>query len=1008
LVGWDAKDISAATTPVLVSVQSARVVQSNRCVMMLGPAAALDAKTDLHTYGWTNQVDVVINTNKYVSWDVVPQDGVVLTVTNLHVSLWRNGSGATNLAIRSSLDGFQADLDFWTVSANGAVDHETTLSSGLVLSNSVEFRLYMWGAGISGASTYLRTSIPKSVAVSGIKSGLQYVPWLDVVNCGAVADDELDDAPVFQEILDVLAAGGGGTLYIPPGYFVFSNQVSVAAGNVEIGIIGEGNGSRIYGWNTNGLFRFDFSDNRAQLGLSNFTCVATAPTNGTGLEVNAPAGGSGDGRTLTMHKVEFVGNDIARDSFHRAVVGDGLWRPRLSIVTVGGPFGPNASYTNIYLTEVCYRFSNVDQPVFESCSAWCAQTGYDIGLRSAATEPLFNHCQAVSVVHAMNVRSAGTNQVSGVSIRGGCHPNGTTSGLFCERLSDFTLEGMVFYHSPAAELINTNYLDLILSNCVNGTLSGSIFHYNNPRTQIAVADDCSGIQIADNFFNVSSFGSPVRIEDALSVSRMKGNLFNYVHADEQDTAALWHMDSAVAGPTNYIADDDALNPSRDNHLNLNGCFVDTASTNLNYDGALVFSQSADYAESQGSWSGAPGIRIDTYVYFDSDTGQQNVMSSAYTFIIQSMASSVRFLWQNQVTNDWQILSVNNAVTTGAWHRIIAEVNPAVGTAFLEVDGVGRSSMEIGSDYLAANSSPILFGQGGNSEFLGKIDETAISALAAVGAQTLTVATPYGQAMPAIGKYWIDYGSSNSAWVIDSPVVSGTTTQYVCAGWTGTGNIPASGASTNTGSFTLTTNSTLTWLWTTNYWLTASATTGGTVDVSNGWKTNGAVVQITAETNLYYHFNEWTGDAVTNSSQITLAMTGPRTVTANFAPNVTANTATPEWWLAQYGFTNFTADAVADADGDGQLSWQEYIAGTNPTNSASSFRITGGSVTPAGIVIRWSSESNRTYNLSRTTNLLEAFAGFVGATNLPATPPENVYTNRVSDGDSAFYQIRVQQ
>jgi hypothetical protein len=60
------------------------------------------------------------------------------------------------------------------------------------------------------------------------------------------------------------------------------------------------------------------------------------------------------------------------------------------------------------------------------------------------------------------------------------------------------------------------------------------------------------------------------------------------------------------------------------------------------------------------------------------------------------------------------------------------------------------------------------------------------------------------------------------------------------------------------------------------------------------------------------------------------------------------------------------------------------------------------------VIRWSSESNRFYNLSRTTNLLQSFAAVTDATNLPATPPENVYTNPVPDGAAAFYRINVHQ
>jgi len=130
--------------------------------------------------------------------------------------------------------------------------------------------------------------------------------------------------------------------------------------------------------------------------------------------------------------------------------------------------------------------------------------------------------------------------------------------------------------------------------------------------------------------------------------------------------------------------------------------------------------------------------------------------------------------------------------------------------------------------------------------------------------------------------------------------------------------------------------------------------------------------------------------------------------AAFTAQVATNPAsTPYWWLAQYGLTNFNAEALEDTDGDGLENWQEYIAGTSPTNPASNFRITGSSATAQGAVIRWSSVSNRFYDLSKTTNLLITFAGMNGASNLPATPPENVYTDPVQSG-AAFYKIGVHE
>jgi hypothetical protein len=123
--------------------------------------------------------------------------------------------------------------------------------------------------------------------------------------------------------------------------------------------------------------------------------------------------------------------------------------------------------------------------------------------------------------------------------------------------------------------------------------------------------------------------------------------------------------------------------------------------------------------------------------------------------------------------------------------------------------------------------------------------------------------------------------------------------------------------------------------------------------------------------------------------------------------------TPFSWLSSFGLGDggWNRDAVADQDGDGMPAWQEYIAGTDPTNQGSSLFFTGvsGIVAPndagAGFVIQWPSVSNRYYNLDRATNL--AAGGFEPiAMEIPATPPDNVYTDIVEGLDSALYRIRV--
>jgi hypothetical protein len=56
------------------------------------------------------------------------------------------------------------------------------------------------------------------------------------------------------------------------------------------------------------------------------------------------------------------------------------------------------------------------------------------------------------------------------------------------------------------------------------------------------------------------------------------------------------------------------------------------------------------------------------------------------------------------------------------------------------------------------------------------------------------------------------------------------------------------------------------------------------------------------------------------------------------------------------------------------------------------------------ILRWPSVSNRAYAVEWTTNLASGFG--VLASNLPATPAENVYTDAVNRAASqGFYRIR---
>jgi hypothetical protein len=83
--------------------------------------------------------------------------------------------------------------------------------------------------------------------------------------------------------------------------------------------------------------------------------------------------------------------------------------------------------------------------------------------------------------------------------------------------------------------------------------------------------------------------------------------------------------------------------------------------------------------------------------------------------------------------------------------------------------------------------------------------------------------------------------------------------------------------------------------------------------------------------------------------------------------------TPVPWLFSFGFTNTNTLATAelsDPDGDGLFVWQEYLAGTNPTNAASSFVIRTIVVAQPGQPnqITFSTVLNRNYRVETATTL----------------------------------------
>jgi hypothetical protein len=123
------------------------------------------------------------------------------------------------------------------------------------------------------------------------------------------------------------------------------------------------------------------------------------------------------------------------------------------------------------------------------------------------------------------------------------------------------------------------------------------------------------------------------------------------------------------------------------------------------------------------------------------------------------------------------------------------------------------------------------------------------------------------------------------------------------------------------------------------------------------------------------------------------------------PSVTSD----EWKMSFFGSTTnpLAADDV-DADGDGMPNWMEYVAGTNPTNAASSFRFTNATFNTngaQGVAVNWLTAPGKTYFLESQPVLGEANWSVINTNSGDGNYYQLLITNY--SGESRFYKILLQ-
>ena len=174
--------------------------------------------------------------DNYIEFVVAPNPGFAFTATSLVFNWDASATGPKNIALRSSADGFSANLGQVEPYSGAIVISNTINISGLVhVSTLTTFRVYAYGSGTAGFDTAYNfvnvqlngTSAPEmDVRSAGVAlaSGATYD--FGVVAPGTVVDAVFDISNLGEETLTL----GASTMTGSPPFSLFSNYSSPLTG----------------------------------------------------------------------------------------------------------------------------------------------------------------------------------------------------------------------------------------------------------------------------------------------------------------------------------------------------------------------------------------------------------------------------------------------------------------------------------------------------------------------------------------------------------------------------------------------------------------------------------------------------------------------------------------------------------------------------------------------------------------------------------------------------------
>jgi hypothetical protein len=142
-----------------------------------------------------------------------------------------------------------------------------------------------------------------------------------------------------------------------------------------------------------------------------------------------------------------------------------------------------------------------------------------------------------------------------------------------------------------------------------------------------------------------------------------------------------------------------------------------------------------------------------------------------------------------------------------------------------------------------------------------------------------------------------------------------------------------------------------------------------------------------------------------------ATNGVDTLRVTYSSAFYTTNGTPYAWLddSYPGLTSVADYQLVDdvdSDNDGLLTWEEYVAGTDPTNTASVLAMQAIEITNNQAILSWASVSGKRYGIKRCTDLLDPLWED-WATHLAGRGAETAVTSTVSRVSNAFFKVFIE-